>query len=147
MSSPGETARPNGYSLLEILIVLVVLGLVTTTLSWDTFRGGPETLDDVAEQIERLANTQRLLALQNGAPTRLYRADKTRHFVGTSGGTATIPDHVKAELFASVPPHENAPALVFLPDGQMLGGTIRLSRGESRRTLVLTGETGISHAQ
>lgn len=147
MSSPGETETQHGYSLLEVLIVLVVLGIVTTTLSWDAFRGGPETLDGVAERIERLANTQRLLALQNGAPARVYRAESGRRLLGTSGGSVTIPDHLEAELIGTVPPHEKAPALVFLPDGQALGGTIRLSRGESRRTIVLTGETGNSHAE
>jgi len=146
MSRRGETLSQAGYSLLELLIVLAILGAVAATLSGGIFSRDAETLEGLADKVRTLAATQKLHAVRHGTPANIVRDPEMRRLVGASGDVVMIPASVEAELVGTIPPHASEPALVFFPDGRVLGGTVNLSRGGERRVIAVTGELGHADA-
>ncbi|MCJ2048003.1 GspH/FimT family pseudopilin [Methylobacterium sp. J-078] len=143
---PAARTAEDGFSLVEMLVVLAILGLAAAT-------SGP-ALDALvpARRLERAAETLRaemdLLrgeALRTGRTARLVLDGPNNRFLSSRPGVAPIP--VAAVLRVDVPRSRwGGPGEIrFLADGSASGGRIALTRGRASRALVVSPLTGLVH--
>lgn len=121
---PPPTERVRGFTLIEMLVVLTVLGLVAALLAGTMGRGS-----------EGLARQKAAQALRAAFAEARLEARRT-------GRTARVDPAALVERSALVDPAFPLPGggIAFYPDGSSSGGVVRL--GEARLLAVdwLTGE-------
>lgn len=135
MSLPGDRLGESGYSLLEVLIVLVIIGIASSLFSQGFSFARRADLDGLAKMTRALTTTQRVQALALGQPMALKTDALTRDLVGADGATVRVPESVEVRLTGMKLLHADQPAIVFFPDGTVLGGRIRFSEGQEVRTI------------
>jgi general secretion pathway protein H len=117
-----------GFTLIEIIVVLVILGLALTIFAGFVARG--HTTLDVATGADGLANTLRL------ARARAIARQETVVFTVTAGGHGYVVDGqvrvVPETLSVSM---AGTPVIRFAPDGSSSGGAVRLIAGAQTRTV------------
>jgi general secretion pathway protein H len=144
MAAPARPGAEDGFSLVEMLVVLAILGLAAAA-------SGP-ALDAVlpARRLERAAEALRAEidrlrgeALRTGRTLHLTLDGPANRFVSSRAGAAAIP--VAAALRVDVPHTKRGEAgdIRFLPDGSSSGGRIVLTRGTASRVLVVSALTGL----
>ena len=120
-------ARPGGYTLLEMLVVLVLLSLAIGTVgpavsNWMAAARERGWLDDLKSAVDALP----LKAFLNGQPLLIDGAELDRLVPGRPPGVTL----------------EVQPVLVYQANGMAAGGLIRIQgpRAQTWRILPLTGE-------
>ncbi|MBX9873997.1 MAG: GspH/FimT family pseudopilin [Thermoleophilia bacterium] len=142
--SPADRVAEDGFSLVEMLVVLAILGLAAAA-------SGP-ALDALvpARRLERIAETLQaeigLLrgeALRTGRTARLVLDGPNNRFFSSRPGAAPIP--VAAVLRVDVPRSRwGGPGEIrFLADGSTSGGRINLTSRRASRVLVVSPFTGL----
>lgn len=119
-------ASESGYTLLELLVVLVVLALLSG-LAVTSFPGrtGLVELQGAARQIVALIGEVRWAAAENGQAAVLSVDDAGQITVAPGGDDVELPEGVTAHL-------ANASRMDFYPDGSSTGGRLALRSGEHR---------------
>jgi general secretion pathway protein H len=136
------SSPPPGFTLIEILVVLVILGLALSIVAG--FAPTGRSALDLAAASDTLTNTLRLARAQ--AITRqqpvLLTLVAGGHGYAVDGAARALPNDVNASM--------DRTAIRFTPDGSSSGGTIRLAGGKHVRWLRvewLTGRVSASEAQ
>lgn len=141
---PAGTDVEDGFSLVEMLVVLALLGLAAA--------GAGPALDALvpARRLDRAAETLRteidLLrgeALRTGRTGRLVLDGPANRFLSSRPGAVPIP--VAAVLRVDVPRTRwGGPGEIrFLADGSASGGRIDLASGTARRVLTVSPLTSL----
>jgi general secretion pathway protein H len=138
----SETTRATGFTLIEMLVVLVILGLALAIVAGFLPRGYATV--DLATGSDGLANTLRL------ARERAVTHQQPVTFTATVDGRFYVLDGQIRPL----PPalslgKASTPVIRFSPDGSSTGGTIWLTvGGRSRLVRVdqLTGRVTVGNA-
>jgi general secretion pathway protein H len=152
MTSPAEPSRAAGFTLLETLIVVAILGLVLTLFASRGADHGKtlnlrRTADSLAEDL-RLARTE---AIVHGRPASVTLKTSPPGWSDADGTTTSLPADIS--LAASTSTAFGAAAATdtvrFQPDGSSSGGEITLSDG-SRKLLIaidwLAGGVSVTQA-
>jgi general secretion pathway protein H len=129
----SETPRATGFSLIEILVVLVILGLALAIVAGFAPRG--YTTVDLATGADGLANTLRLARAQ--AITRQQPVT----FAAMAGGRSYAVDG-ESQLLPAALSMAGTPVIRFSADGSCSGGAIRLAAGGQTRLVRVDGLTG-----
>jgi general secretion pathway protein H len=127
-------ARPNGFTLVELLVVLIVIGLIIALAPIALYRTMPslELRTTTRELAAALRNTRstairdnREMALTLDVEASWYRLD------GREGEQEIDPEIELKLLTATIEAeNENVGRIRFFPDGTSTGGQITLARGE-----------------
>ncbi|MGF6227683.1 general secretion pathway protein H [Inquilinus ginsengisoli] len=140
-----DRARTAGFTLIEMLIVLVILGLATAVvgLAVPEWRAR-SALREAGAGVERLLAQARDTALRQQSPMLVRFDPEGRRFgIPALDRWQTVPDGVDLTLTgAAIAPGGNVPALLFLGDGSSSGGVLTLNRGEHRLALRIAWLTG-----
>jgi general secretion pathway protein H len=140
---PVSAAGTSGFTLLEVLVVLAILGLLTTLVM------PPLRLNEGArlrEQVHSLAADIRLArqeAIRRGVPTAIVPA-ATGYLLQPSGRTTNLFSGFTVTAQAGqahlVPQPDDR--IRFFPDGSSTGGTLSVGSSRSRISITIRGIDG-----
>lgn len=141
----GCPSRLSGFTLIEMLIVLVTLGLAAAVvgLAVPEWRAR-SALRETGAGVERLLAQARDAALRQQSPVLVRFAPEDRRIgIPALDRWQALPDGVELTLTgAAIAPGGGTPALLFLGDGSSSGGLLTLHRGEYRLALRIAWLTG-----
>jgi general secretion pathway protein H len=141
--------RPRGFTLMEILVVLVLTGILTAAIGLSLVRRDSDRLRDETERLGLLLRAARSEAILTGRP-RWVRTERDGYrFLGLAadGTLATVDDAMfRARVLDDGITLSRQPApgsaadaatgnLVFLPTGEVTDARIVLQLGNLRRTV------------
>jgi general secretion pathway protein H len=126
-------ALPSGFTLIEMIIVLVVLGLVAgLVISRGPSRSPTVAIRSAATQLLQAMRSARAEAIAAGQPAAFSVADDQRSFRVGTAAPRPLPYGVTARIEIAGRP---APSIQFQPDGSSTGGAV-LVAGSTRRMSV-----------
>ncbi len=138
--------RRNGFTLVELLVVLAIAGLIIGVAAPMVARGFPGVvLETAADSIEQSLRVARSTAISRNSET-IFRLDVEARTFGADGArrTRTLPEDIGVRLVVGDQEVTDASTggIRFFPDGSSTGGRIELTlAGRSARVDVdwLTG--------
>lgn len=122
----------TGFTLLEMLVVLVILGLSLAVVVPAINKGLGGSLDDAARDVQVGLRKARSEAVLNKRNVALWVDVQSKTFGLDSGrGKRSLPRGLEVSARVADSEKQGARAAVrFFPDGSSTGGRIRLSKGD-----------------
>ena len=144
---------PPGFSLLEMMLVLVLLA-AATLLAMGAFGGGLRgmQLRSAAKDLAAQMRFARAVAISSGQAQDVVVDPQARRWQGAKGRSGDLPDGGEIVFTGAreVQPEGGKGAVRFFPDGAATGGRVRLlANGSGWDVDVgwLTGEVRVSRVQ
>lgn len=144
--------RGRGFTLVEILVVLALLGLLSAILAPMLVPTPARMMRDTGHQLMVALRETRRLATSTGQPQGLMiDAQANRYRVGGDGRWHDIPSDVTLEFTTATSLADDRTgkgSILFYPDGSSSGGRITLGAGGQGIDLNvawLTGRISIDH--
>lgn len=149
----GGARRSRGFSLLELLLVMVLVA-ATGVLAAGVVGGGFARMElrgharDIATQLRYT----RARALDTGEPQAFVIDPAAHRWEAAGGRSGEIPDSLGVRFLGAreVQPAEGVGAIMFFGDGASTGGRVQLSRGDAGFDVDvawLTGEVTLHRAE
>jgi len=127
--------RDGGFTMIEILVVLVILGLSLGIVAGFLPRENAAlSLSSGSEQVASMLRLARLRAITAQQPV-VFSGSRDGHGFLLDREAHRLPGQVTLSL-------TDVPAIRFVPDGSCSGGTIRLAAGSHIRILRVDWLTG-----
>jgi general secretion pathway protein H len=150
--------RPAGFTLLEMLVVLVLIA-AATLLAASAFGGGLRgaRLHGAAKDIAAQLRFTRAVAISTGTPQDFVIDPQARAWTAANGRAGTLPDvgelvftGMRAGQVDGARADAGKGAVRFFPDGAATGGRVRLAAnggGWDVDVAWLTGEVRVHRVQ
>lgn len=150
ISSVGSEGRIKGFTLIEVLVVLLILALSMAVVVPAVSKRLGGSLDETARDVQvALRQARSEAVLQQRSTALLFDVTAKRYRLERSRESQALPDTFR--LTASVADIElknGVAGIRFFPDGSSTGGFIRLAVGDSQRQINVDWLTGrVSVAQ
>ncbi|WP_133000536.1 type II secretion system protein XpsH [Luteimonas arsenica] len=149
----GGARRPRGFSLLELLVVMVLIA-ATGVLAAGVLGGGFARMElrGEAREIATQLRYTRARALATGAPQTFSIDPAGRQWQAADGRSGEVPESLGVRFIGAreVQPADGVGAIVFFGDGAATGGRVQLSRGAAGFDIDvawLTGEVTMHRAE
>lgn len=135
MSATG-TSRERGFTLLELLIVVALIGLLSLVGAQSGFRSQSE-LDTLADRVERTLSATRQTAREQGASVsiRCNMLGGPSSPTSRDGGDPSPAIHCRSD-------GRPVDVLTFYPDGSTSGGTVEIGAGAQQAHIAIHWLTG-----
>ena len=123
--TPRARIASAGFSLLELLVVLLILALASTLIAASfNLQGESRQLKSISATLADDLRLARTRAEWSGQTSMVGFDPDTRAFVSAVGKTRNVPDRFRVEFIAS---DRAGPArILFHPDGSSTGGTVNI---------------------
>jgi general secretion pathway protein H len=123
-----------GFTLVELLVVLVIMGLLLIALPRPLARLMAGRLDAAVEQVATDLRRARSRAVLTATPQRFVLDLAGRRFGLLDGTPAMLPDGIEVGFIGAREERlaERAAAIRFFPDGSSSGGRVRLADAARR---------------
>ena len=146
------SGRAPGFTLLEVLVVLVIIAMATTFAAM-ALGGGLDgmRLRSSSKEIAAQLRYTRTRAIATGQPQRFSIDPRARTWRGPDNRHGEIPKSLGVDFIGAreVQSRAGEGAILFFPDGASTGGSVRLSvkRAAWRIDVAwLTGEVSLTRA-
>ncbi|MGK9171318.1 GspH/FimT family pseudopilin [Inquilinus limosus] len=142
---PRKAGRQSGFTLLELLIVLIIMGL-TAAVATASFKPGTHaefrTMRDALVSELRLARSE---AVARGTPTTMTINPKERWFERSGGRRYRMGEETSLAIISAREAGRdgNEAAIRFFPNGECTGARIRLSGGGDNVEILVHWRTGL----
>ncbi len=138
---------PRGFTLLELLVVLAVIGLVMVAVPMMIAGGrpGPETRAAAIEIASALRQARGESIARFRPVVFLIDVDERRYRIGENGAAKELPEKMTLSLYTarSELADETAGGIRFFPDGSATGGRVTVAHGNFRYTVAVDWLTGV----
>lgn len=138
---------PRGFTLLELLVVLAVIGLVMVAVPMMIAGGrpGPETRAAALEIASALRQTRGESIARFRPVTFLVDVDEKRYRIGANGAEKVLPEQMALALYTarSELAGDSAGGIRFFPDGSATGGRVTVTNGDHKYTVAVDWLTGV----
>jgi general secretion pathway protein H len=127
--------RPSGFTLLELLVVLVLLTAVTALVAPAFLKTGGVEVQAAARNLAAGLRRARSQAIQTNAVTSMSVDVESRDFgLSFEVGRRKLPGDIELSLYTarSAVESESRGSILFFPDGGSTGGRITVKRGPRR---------------
>lgn len=149
---PCASGRSPGFTLLEVLVVLVIIAMATA-LAAMAFSGGIDgmRLRSSSKEIAAQLRYTRTQAIATGQPQRFTIDPRGHRWQGPGNRRGKIPQSLGVDFIGAreVQPRAGEGGILFFPDGASTGGRVQLSvkRAAWRIDVSwLTGEVSLARA-
>ncbi|MGH8061299.1 MAG: type II secretion system protein XpsH [Pseudoxanthomonas sp.] len=149
---PCASNRAPGFTLLEVLVVLVIIAMATT-LAAMTLGGGLDgmRLRSSSKEIAAQLRYTRTQAIATGMPQRFTIDPRGHRWQAAGDRQGKIPRSLGVEFIGAreVQPHAGEGGILFFPDGASTGGRVQLSVKRAMWRIDvswLTGEVTLARA-
>lgn len=138
---------PRGFTLLELLVVLAVLGLVTT-FALPFFTGGRAGLElrGATRELTATLREARGLAIAHNEPTAvLFDSASGSYRLSASEKAHSLPRSTRLAVYRPGLGRDDggeAAMIVFFADGGSSGGIVEIFRGQTRGAVAVDWLTG-----
>jgi general secretion pathway protein H len=141
----AAAARQRGFTLLEILVVMVLVA-VMALLAAGAMTGGFDRLrlDSSAKQVASELRHARARALATGVPQQFVIDPRARTWQSAEDRGGDLPQQLGVVFTGAreLQPAEGIGAIVFFGDGASTGGRVQLSAGRAARNIDVAWLTG-----
>lgn len=148
MSPTGTDARMGGFTLLELLVVLVIVGLALTLVPPEMIRvTDAQALKADTRKVLGMLRFAHTRAITSSAPVSLsIDAAARRIIISGSAETGMLAPATSVRVAGAAGEQPQTPTILFFPDGRSSGGTILLSNSRDGYAINvdwLTGDAGV----
>ncbi|WP_421785415.1 GspH/FimT family pseudopilin [Hyphobacterium sp.] len=144
-TSSERCNNARGYTLTELLVVLIVLGLAVALTAPALFRATPQSrLNNSLDRLEQAARAARSEARLTGRDT-LLTLDTEARTIALSSSDSVIRLDPRIDIRATVAEREldgDRASIRFFPDGAATGGTILMTLDEQQAAARISWLTG-----
>jgi general secretion pathway protein H len=142
---PGRRLEPNGFTLIEAMVALAIIGFILT-LAMPMMSGGQggAELRSAADTISGALRAARSRAVaQNHEEVFLVDADRAQ-YRAPGAAVVSLPRNVQLMLFTTAQEQISSGigAIRFYPDGSSTGGGVSLIKGAARYDVLVNWLTG-----
>lgn len=127
---PCASGRAPGFTLLEVLVVLLIIAMATT-LAAMVFSGGLDgmRLRSSSKEIAAQLRYTRTQAIASGQPQRFTIDPRGHRWQAAGNRQGKIPPSLGVDFIGAreVQPRAGEGAILFFPDGASTGGRVQLS--------------------
>jgi general secretion pathway protein H len=139
----SSTDREAGFTLLEVMAVMLIIALVASLVIATTPGTGRAGLKAVTLQAAALLRRERVAAILGGRIRRVSLDGERRALVGDGGDRVAIPSDVAVDVLGADAVWSGRRAVVrFDPDGASTGAVLRLSRDRAEYEIRVNWYTG-----
>src|SRR4051812_34778878 len=143
ISRMWSTDRRSGFTLIEMLAVMLIVALIASLVATITPGTGRGQLKALALEVAALLRRERLTAILSGRERHVSLDDERRVLVGDAGESVAVPRDVVLNVLGVDELWSGRLAVVrFDPDGASSGAVLRLSREGAQYEVRVNWYTG-----
>ncbi len=138
----------TGFTLAEVVVVLLILGISAAVVGPAIARGPASELDTAADALVQALERARRTAVTGGATVRVALEPTTRRLtvVSIRSDSIELVDEIVLQLPAGVTldPSSSPAAFTFTAAGLATGDSVRVGSPDGRRTIRVDRWTGVA---
>lgn len=121
----------GGFTLIELMVVMLILGLVATLSTFLVIRGVKERRPvEFQHKFITTLRTARLMAINQGEPVPFVIDAETRTFSAGDGDKVEIPEEAEIKGDGLLEGGEGESVILFYPDGSSSSAELTLKWGD-----------------
>jgi general secretion pathway protein H len=145
LSNPGRATRANGFTLLEMLAVILLIGIAAAAVSISVTQGlASARVRAASGELAGALRATRAQAIVSASERHFDVDTRANTYAGAQGKDVALPRgmHVSVTSAAADAPDDHTARIRFFPDGSSTGGRVTLYSGQRQWHINVSWLTG-----